>query len=82
MENVITLGKLFSQWFCFLLLFLKLQPLNVHTKNSRNEIARPVMGTIFSSLVNMLGTCLGTRWQTRQVESLQNWKEVNVVSSA
>ena len=39
----------------------------------------------YHHLVNLLGTCLGMerrRWQTRQVESLQNWKEVNVGSSA
>ena len=39
----------------------------------------------YHHLVNWLGTCLGTerrRWQNRQVESLQNWKEVNVGSSA
>ena len=39
----------------------------------------------YCHLVNWLGTCLGTecrRWQTRQVESLQNWKEVNVGCSA
>ena len=37
MKNVITLGKL----------FLKAQPLSVHTKNTRNKLARLVMGTIF-----------------------------------
>ena len=44
----------------------------VHRMTSHNSIGR-------------LGTCLGTerrRWQTRQVESLQNWKEVNLGSSA
>ena len=39
----------------------------------------------YRHLINWLGTCLGTErrhWQTRQIESLQNWKEVNVGSSA
>ena len=49
-EKVLTLGKLLSLWFCFLLhsiLFFISQPLIVHTKISSNELARPVMGTIF-----------------------------------
>ena len=44
MENVITLGKLIG------LLFLFRPPLSIlflKTKNTRNELARPVMGTIF-----------------------------------
>ena len=53
MKNVITLGKLTDLLLLFHLLllllfcYLKLQPLNVHTKNARNELARPVMETIF-----------------------------------
>ena len=48
MENVITLGKLLSLWFCFLLLsilFLKTQTSCLTYKII--EFARPVMGTIF-----------------------------------
>ena len=44
MENVITLGKLIGLLFCLpssLLLFVE------NSKNTRNELARPVMGTIF-----------------------------------
>ena len=44
-KNVITLGKL----ICLLLSslpFLVLLSVNVHTKYIRNELARPVMGTI------------------------------------
>ena len=53
-KNVINLGKLiglllllFRLPLLLSILFLKLQPLNVHTKNTRNVLARPVMGTIF-----------------------------------
>ena len=50
-ENILTLGKLLSPWFCFLLhsiLFLISQT-SYHTYKiiSGNELARPVMGTIF-----------------------------------
>ena len=51
----------------------------VRRMTSHNSISK------YRHLVNWLGTCLGTeccRWQTRLVESLQNWKEVNVGSSA
>ena len=41
MENVITLGKLIG------LLFRSLPSLYFVLKNTRNELARPVMGTIF-----------------------------------
>ena len=51
MENVITLGKLLSLWFCFLLhsiLFLKTQTsYRTYKIISSKELARPVMGTIF-----------------------------------
>ena len=51
MENVITLGKLLSLWFYFLLLsilFLKTQTsCRTYKIISSNELARPVMGTIF-----------------------------------
>ena len=45
MENVITLGKLIGLLlFCLSLLLLSV---NVDTNNTRNELAHPVMGTIF-----------------------------------
>ena len=54
-KNVITLGKIDRSvvvvrllLFLLSILFSKLQPLNVHTKNTRNELARPVMGTIYT----------------------------------
>ena len=51
MKNVITLGKLLSLWFYFLLLsilFLKTQTsYRTYKIISSNELARPVMGTIF-----------------------------------
>ena len=45
MENVITLGKLIGLFF-----FVLSPPLYFvfeNSKNTRNELARPVMGTIF-----------------------------------
>ena len=50
-ENILTLGKLLSLWFCFLLhsiLFLVSQT-SYHTYKiiSSYELARPIMGTIF-----------------------------------
>ena len=54
-ENILTLGKLLSLWFCFLLhsiLFLISQTsYRTYKIISSNELARPVMGTIF--LVNL-----------------------------
>ena len=50
MENVITLDKLIGLLFCLpssLLFFVE------NSKNTRNELARPVMGTIF--LVRLIG---------------------------
>ena len=47
-ENILTLGKLLSLWFCFLLhsiLFLISQTSYRTYKN--NELSRPIMGTIF-----------------------------------
>ena len=50
-ENILTLGKLLSLWFCFLLhsiLFLiSLTSYRTYKIISSNELARPVMGTIF-----------------------------------
>ena len=58
-ENILTLGKLLSLWFCFLLhsiLFLISQTsYRTYKTISSYELARPVMGTIF--LVNDL-TCV------------------------
>ena len=52
-ENILTLGKLLSLWFCFLLhsiLFLISQTsYRTYKIISRYEFARPLMGTIFSS---------------------------------
>ena len=63
-ENILTLGKLLSLWFCFLLhsiLFLISQT-SYHTYKiiSSYELAHPVMGTIFlvyhaKSRLNTLG---------------------------
>ena len=53
-ENILTLGKLLSLWFCFLLhsILLLISQTSYRTYKiiSRYELARPIMGTIF--LVN------------------------------
>ena len=50
-ENILTLGKLLSLWFCFLLhsiLFLISQTsYRTYIIISSYELARPIMGTIF-----------------------------------
>ena len=57
-ENILTLGKLLSLWFCFLLhsiLFLISQTsYRTYKIISSYELTRPVMGTIFLVLVRML----------------------------
>ena len=50
MENVITLGKLIGLLFC------SLPPLYFvfeNSKNTRNELAHPVMGTIFLVVLDL-----------------------------
>ena len=53
-ENILTLGKLLSLWFCFLLhsilFFISQTSYRTYKIISSYELARPVMGTIF--LVN------------------------------
>ena len=65
-ENILTLGKLLSLWFCFLLhsiLFLISQTsYRTYKIISRYELARPIMGTIFLVyiciyVVGMLSVC-------------------------
>ena len=57
-ENILTLGKLLSLWFCFLLhsiLFLiSLTSYRTYKIISSYELARPVMGTIFL----VIATCM------------------------
>ena len=56
-ENILTLGKLLSLWFCFLLhsiLFLISQTsYRTYKIISSYELARPIMGTIFLVLVDV-----------------------------
>ena len=58
-ENILTLGKLLSLWFCFLLhsiLFLISQTsYRTYKIISRYELARPIMGTIFLVAGNFRG---------------------------
>ena len=50
-ENILTLGKLLSLWFCFLLhsiFFFYISNLLSYIQNNFSyELARPIMGTIF-----------------------------------
>ena len=59
-ENVITLGKLIGLLFLFCLPLLSI----LFLKTKRNDLARPVMGTIF--LVKMVllcrEACIKTEW--------------------
>ena len=54
-ENILTLGKLLSLWFCFIfhsILFLISQnSYRTYKIISSYELARPVMGTIFQVVV-------------------------------
>ena len=56
-ENILTLGKLLSLWFCFLLhsiLFLISQTsYRTYKIISSYELARPIMGTIFLVISSM-----------------------------
>ena len=60
-ENILTLDKLLSLWFCFLLqsiLFLISQTsYRTYKIISSYELPRPIMGTIFFSIY-MLSVCL------------------------
>ena len=50
MENVITLGKLIG-YFCFFLCPPPLSFVFEDSENKRNDLARPVMGTIFLVII-------------------------------
>ena len=64
-ENILTLGKLLSLWFCFFLhsiLFLISQT-SYHTYKiiSSYELARPVMGIFITGTYNDIGTFLSIK---------------------
>ena len=77
MENILTLGKLLSLWFCFLLhsiLFLISQTsYRTYKIISSYELARPIMGTIF--LVSRIFNCTHLR-VSRTLRSHANYKSV------
>ena len=52
-ENVIPLSKLIGLLFLFCLPLLSF----LFLKTKRNDLARPVMGTIFLVYLNMLSVC-------------------------
>ena len=79
-ENILTLGKLLSLWFCFLLhsiLFL-ISQISYRTYKSSYELARPIMGTIFLVYVGMY-VCRGPKsvggytWAKRAHAQSQYW---------
>ena len=53
-ENVITLGKLIGLLFLFCLPLLSI----LFLKTKRNDLARPVMGTIFPVVMVIKGNCM------------------------
>ena len=65
-ENILTLGKLLSLWFCFLLhsiLFLISQTsYRTYKIISRYELARPIMGTIFLVIPGVLEHSISVHW--------------------
>ena len=54
-ENVITLGKLIGLLFLFCLPLLSI----LFLKTKRNDLARPVMGTIFLVIHNYYSVVIG-----------------------
>ena len=80
-ENILTLGKLLSLWFCFLLhsvLFLISQTsYRTYKIISSYELARPVMGTIFLvmsvCLVCQINCVSGITWPTRILKVIFGW---------
>ena len=56
-ENILTLGKLLSLWFCFLLhsilFFISQTSYRTYKIISSYELARPVMGTSFLVYINL-----------------------------
>ena len=78
-ENILTLGKLLSLWFCFLLhsiLFLISQTsYRTHKIISSYELARPIMGTIFLVMCVCRGpkSVGGITWTKRAHAQSQYW---------
>ena len=56
-ENILTLGKLLSLWFCFLLhsifFFIFQTSYRTYKIISSYDLARPIMGTIFLVIYNI-----------------------------
>ena len=93
-ENILTLGKLLSLWFCFLLhsiLFL-ISQISYRTYKiiSSYELARPIMGTIFLVVVSfsvclyclsvLLSVCQNNIWELTDLE-LRTKREKTVLYS-
>ena len=71
-ENILTLGKLLSLWFCFLLLsilFLISQTsYRTYKIISSYELARPVMGTIFLVMIEQVAKAVVHGFKTSGVD--------------
>ena len=68
-ENVITLGKLIGPLFLFCFPLLSI----LFLKTKRNDLARPVMGTIFLVIMPVCRVCQincggGITWPTRMLK--------------
>ena len=68
-ENVITLGKLIGLLFLFCLPLLSI----LFLKTKRNDLARPVMGTIFLVLVSFQTLVLVSRARPFTDSSAMSW---------
>ena len=64
-ENVLTLGKLIGLLFLFCLPLLSI----LFLKTKRNDLARPVMGTIFLVYVGMCVMYVSTNMTSTSTES-------------
>ena len=60
-ENVITLGKLIGLLFIFCLPLLSI----LFLKTKRNDLARPVMGTIFLVVLGVIQVFLGQMYSLK-----------------
>ena len=75
-ENILTLGKLLSLWFCFLLhsilFFISQTSYRIYKIISSYELARPIMGTIFLVIIIIIIGERAKRARHSQVCSIEN----------
>ena len=68
-ENVITLGKLIGLLFLFCLPLLSI----LFLKTKRNDLARPLMGTIFLVVINHMRGLYGI-YKSRDTREKPEWQ--------